>query len=188
MKTINDAKSLIERSNYIDALKIIEEKINSENKEERYSAHLMKGIIFESGNKDIEINLHKAKQSYKAASTIASHKSITPIIFLSRIMMKMKDGNGMIEQLQNIEKLSKSADIDIALANYHATFSKDISKEKKYYLRAALKGRFAGFFGLSRALRKEGKTIKAASLDTLRIIIGPVIALFLGKRASSSIF
>lgn len=188
MKTINDAKSLIEKGNYTEALKIIEDKIKSENKEERYSAHLMKGIIFESRNKDIEKDLRKAEQSYRTASQISSHKSITPIIFLSRIMMKMKNKNGMIEQLRKIEGLSNSADIDIAIANYHATFSKEISEEKKYFLRAALKGRFVGFFGLSNALRKEGKNIKATLLDALRIIIGPFIALFLGKRASKSIF
>ena len=156
--------------------------------EMRDSGYFMRGIAFEYGGDGVDINLDRAIDSYRQAAYLMPD-SIT-FLYLARAHMK-KGGEHHKSALRYIEEAEvarKSPMVDVAYARYYEELpTPDYVKAGSYYLRAAMSGRFAGFFGYSSVSRKLGRKFRALFVDCVRITLGPFLFLILGKKASETL-
>lgn len=89
--------------------------------------------------------------------------------------------------LNEAARMEKSAEVLLGYAAFfHRGPGRDPRRAKSYYVRAALLGRFQGFFGYSKISRELGQLGRAALVDVVRILVGPFLALVLGARARGS--
>jgi hypothetical protein len=100
----------------------------------------------------------------------------------------MKKGSGSGFQnafgyLQEAAGRGLTTEVVLGWAHYQRTRPDvDLDAAKKFYLRAAAGGRFRGFFGYSEVARELGQHGRAWGADCIRITLGPLMALLLGKR------
>jgi len=165
------AVQLLEHGQAHQALRLADSLTSSMDERHRLDGYMCRGMIFEEGGPDLCVDLDKALDSYRRASLIAPN-SIT-FTSLARVSLKRRAYAESLRFLQIAADHELTPEVLLGFA----------SKAKSYYLRAALKGRFSGFFGYSRMSRKMGQPVRAALVDALRIIAGPLIALAIGARA-----
>jgi len=151
------------------------------------ASHLLRGLIYEFGCEDVAVDLARAIGSYRAASNLIGNSDPIPFLYLARSLMKQGKDNysGAFKAIQNACAARWTPECHLALGYFYEQ-SDDLDAARRHYGKAALNGRFAGFFGLSTVLRKSGKTTQAVLVDVCRILMGPLIFLVLGKRATSS--
>jgi TPR repeat protein len=176
------AVQLLERGQADQALRLADSLTSSMDERHRLDGYMCRGMIFEEGGSDLCVDLDKALDSYRRASLIAPN-SIT-FTSLARVSLKRRAYAESLRFLQIAADHELTPEVLLGFAQYsEESVPMDASKAKSYYLRAALKGRFSGFFGYSRMSRKMGQPVRAALVDALRIIAGPLIALAIGARA-----
>lgn len=146
------------------------------------------GLIYEFGGGGVEIDLSKAVEHYR--KTAYKIPSSIGYIHLARALMKQggerhHDALRYIEEAKSIQMVPE---VDLAYAKYYEGGNDpDYARARHYYLRAALAGRFAGFFGYAAMSRKMDQKVRAAFVDGLRLVAGPFLFLLLGKKASKTL-
>lgn len=152
------------------------------------AAHLLKGMIYEFGGEGVSIDLSKAVESYRTASHLIGNSDSIPFLYLARALMKQGPGSyaAALNYIQQASTARHTAEVDLAFAAYYEADEGSLNLAKRHYLKAAAKGRFAGFFGLASMLRKGGHNLQAIIVDGVRILAGPILFVLLGKTARSS--
>lgn len=180
--SFRDAILLLKKSEASDALLIAESLIDSGNESTRLDGYVCRGMIYEDGGQDIEIDLPASLDSYRRASLIAPG-SMT-FLHLARVLLKMGDPAAAYRYLEASSSYGTTPELLLGFATYHEEHVPMHSEEAKlFYRRVALRGLFSGFFGYARVSRKNGQNGRAFAMDCMRIILGPFIALVLGARA-----
>lgn len=176
------AVRLLEGGQTREALGLSDALIASDCERTRLDGYMCRGMVFEDGGDGIDIDLEKSLESYRRASLIAPG-AIT-FLSMARVSIGLGDFAGAYKFLQLSESYEVSPELLLGFAYYFEQVSPvNTEKAMDFYFRAAMKGRFAGFFGYSRVARTSGKNSKALLMDCLRLLTGPFIALAIGKRA-----
>lgn len=151
------------------------------------AGYLLRGLIYEFGGNGISIDLVKAVENYRRASSLIHNSEVTPFLYLARASIKqgIDEYPSALKYVREASSISHTPEVDLAFASYYEHIG-DLEAAQTYYKSAALRGRFAGFFGISGLLRRRGKTLEAAIVDFCRILIGPLLFLLLGRAARSS--
>ena len=164
-----------------DALRIADKMINSESERNRLSGYICRGLAYEQGG-DIEPDFDKAVFNYRKA--LCEFEDSVVYSYLARVMMKKKDFEQARRFLGEAEKIRPTAEVILGFANYYARKPvPDYLRARRFYVKAALHGRFAGFFGYSRMARLSGQEFRAFCMDCLRILVGPIVAILIGSKA-----
>lgn len=176
------ALQLLEKGRAVEALALAQQLVGSSDEDARIDGFMCMGYVYEQGGADMEPDFDKSLDCFRRASLLAPH-GIT-FLDLARISLKRKDFPAALRFLH------VSAGYEImpeTLLGYGQYFEEvlppDAEKAKSHFLRAALRGRFAGFFGYSRVARASGQHGRAFLMDCARILSGPIIALAIGVRA-----
>ena len=147
-------------------------------------AHLLMGLIHEFGGDGIEVDLSKAVDHYR----MTAYAIPSPIgyIHLARALMK-KGKESYPEALRYLKEADREGatpELNLAYAKYYEPASvPDYATAQQHYLKAALRGRFMGFFGYATMSRRLGQHFRALLVDCTRTALGPFIFLLLGKTA-----
>ncbi|MEN5003640.1 hypothetical protein [Stenotrophomonas indicatrix] len=164
------------------ALSLADSLIESEDESRRLDGYLCRGMVYEDGGEGVCVDLDVALDSYRRVSLI----SPSSIAFsnLARVSMKLKDFSRAIRYLRIAGEFEMTPEVILGFALFYEESSPfDGAAAKRLYLRAALNGRFAGFFGYSRVARKLGERGRALAVDCIRVLFGPVIALLVGRKS-----
>lgn len=184
----DSARKALRHSRAEEVLALSETLIKSDHTPAHASGYLMRGMAYELGGDGVERDLARAAESYRKAAYLAPD-AIT-FLFLARALMK-QGGDRHREALRYIKEANSlriTPEVHLAYAKYYEGGSDpDYAVARRYYLRAALAGRFAGFFGYSAMSRKMGQNIRAILVDGLRLVAGPLLFLLLGKKASETL-
>lgn len=176
---------LLERGQAAKALALAEDLIRSEGELDRLDGYTCRGMVFEEGGVDVEVDLDRSLDSYRRASLIAPN-AIT-FLHLARVCLRRKDFPQALRFLEMSAGYDVTPEILLGFAQwFEESDPGDSRKSKSFYLKAALRGRFSGFFGYSRVARAAGQPWRALAMDVARIVCGPFIALAIGKRARFS--
>lgn len=176
------AVALLEQGRATEALSLAESLITSKDERCQLDGYMCRGMIYEDGGTDLCVDLDRALDDYRRASLIAPN-SMT-FMSLARVSLKRRDFAETLRFLQISKEHEMTPEVLLGFAQYFEELvPMDASEAKSYFLRAALKGRFAGFFGYSRVSRKTGQPVRAGVMDALRLLVGPFIALAIGARA-----
>ncbi len=145
-------------------------------------AHLLMGLIYEFGGDGIEVDLSRAIEHYRMMAYAIS----SPIgcIHLARALMKQGKESypTALRYLQEADRDGSTPELNLAYAKYYETApAPNYEAARQYYLKAALRGRFMGFFGYAAMSRRLGQWFRAFLVDCTRIALGPFLFLFLGK-------
>lgn len=173
---------LLEQGQAGQALRLAEALIRSEDEMDRLDGYSCRGMVFEDGGLDVAIDLERSLDSYRRASLIVP--CAVSFLHLARISLKQKDFAQSWRFLEISSGYEVTPEILLGYAQwFEESVPMDAEKAMFYYWKAALRGRFAGFFGYSRVARSAGQPLRALSMDVLRILTGPLIALAIGVRA-----
>jgi tetratricopeptide (TPR) repeat protein len=170
-------------------LLLLSEKLISSGDESAYpSGYMLKGMAYEIGGDGVNQDFEKAISCYRQAAYL--QPDTLTYVSMARAMMKQgPDSYSSALKYLNEAKNSKYApELDIAFGQcYESAPKPDYELAKTHYLRAAVRGRFHGFFGYSSVSRKMGQQGRALLADCVRVAVGPFLFLLLGKRASGGI-
>lgn len=176
------AVHLLEIGQAGEALVLANSLIESSDEMSRMDGYMSRGMVFEDGGFDVDVDLEKSLDSYRRASLIVP--DAVPFLSLARVSLKQRNYPAALKFLEI------SAEYEVlpeTLLGFGAYFEEvvpmDGERAKSYFMKAALRGRFSGFFGYSRVARAIGQPIRAFMMDCLRIATGPWIALAIGTRA-----
>ncbi|MFV1849023.1 tetratricopeptide repeat protein [Stenotrophomonas maltophilia] len=176
------AMDLLSKGEAGKALSLAESLIESEDESKRLDGYLCRGMVYEDGGEGVCVDLDVALDSYRRVSLIAP--SSIAFSNLARVSMKLKDFSRAIRYLEIAGEFEMTPEVILGFALFHEESSSfDGRAAKRLYLRAALNGRFAGFFGYSRVARKLGERGRALAVDCIRVLLGPVIAFIIGKKS-----
>ncbi|MEG2802998.1 hypothetical protein [Stenotrophomonas sp.] len=179
------AMRLLDDGRAQEALQIGNALVSSDDEGDRLSGYLCLGFTYEDGGEGHRPDMERAIHNYRQAALIAPD----PVTFccLARSSMKRSDGDGYqdaLRFLQEAAKLRLTPAVALGFAHYHRVKPhRDLEEAKKFYLRAAVSGRFSGFFGYSAVARELSQQGRALVADCIRTVLGPLIALLLGRRA-----
>lgn len=152
------------------------------------NAILLEGLIHEFGGRDVEPDLSKALRCYRMVAALAPEVTL-PCLYIARVLMKTEgtDPASVRRWLNEASRIRHDADVDLAFAAFYEEGTQvDLDRAIACFRRAALSGRYAGFFGISRILRKRGKRVSALAVDCLRILIAPFLLMLFGRRVTAS--
>ena len=183
-KQFGKAMHLLDAGRAQDALGIGKCLLSSKDESYKLAGHLCVGLVYEEGGDDLARDIDKAIFHYHHAASIAQD----PISFSYLARATMKKGvceyPAALRYLVEGANLGEPPEVLLGFAQYYRTKpEKDLILAKKYYLRAALRGRFAGFFGYSSTCRELGQKGRALAMDVVRLIVGPFLALLFGRAA-----
>lgn len=119
------------------------------------------------------------------------YKSYNAALALTRVLIQSTKANfnEIKEMLDYAHSQNDSADVDLGYAAiYFYRLQPDYKLARKYFLRAAFRGRVYGLFGYSIASRQMKQYFRAFIVDLLRIIATPFYSLFFGKKSRHSYF
>ena len=147
-------------------------------------AHLLMGLIYEFGGDGIEADLSRAIEHYR----MMAYAIPSPIgyIHLARALMKQGKESypAALRYLQEADREGSTPELNLAYATYYETApAPNYEAARQHYLKAALRGRFLGFFGYAAMSRRLGQRFRAFLVDCTRIALGPFLFLLLGKTA-----
>jgi TPR repeat protein len=152
------------------------------------TGYFLKGLVLEYGADGVQIDYAGSIDCYRRAARLSNDADAFPLLGIARVMLK-RGGEDYRSALFYIQKASVSdhvPEVDLAFATYYEVAENDPGMAKKFYLKAAGRGRFAGFFGLASVLRMTGNNVQALAVDVIRLLVGPVLFVFLGRRARGS--
>lgn len=181
----NKARRSIREKKASELLTLSDTLIKSDDVPAHASGYLMRGMAHELGDDKVPLDLRRAVECYRQAAYL--DPSQTTYIFLSRALMKQgQEGYpAAISYLKEASELGNTPELLLAYAKYYETApTKNFTLAQNCYLRAALVGRFAGFFGYAATSRMLGQHLRAFVADCTRILFGPFLFLFLGRTAS----
>lgn len=167
-----------------DALGIGKSLLSSKDESYKLAGHLCVGLVYEEGGDDLARDIDKAIFHYHHA--VAAARDPISFSYLARAMMKKGACAypAAFRYLVEAKNLGEPPEVLLGLAQYHRTKpDKDMVLAKRYYLRAALQGRFAGFFGYSSTCRELRQERRALAMDVVRLMAGPFLAFLLGRSA-----
>lgn len=183
-----EARKALQSNQAQEVLALSEALIKSDHAPANASGYLMRGMAYELGGNGVERDLERAAANYRKAASLAPD-AIT-FLYLARALMKQggdqhRDALRYIDEAKSIRMVPE---VDLAYAKYYEDGSTpDYVKAQHHYLRAALAGRFAGFFGYAAISRKMGQNVRATFVDGLWLVVGPILFLLLGKQASKTL-
>ncbi|MGH8050612.1 MAG: hypothetical protein ACREPB_08150 [Arenimonas sp.] len=190
MKSVSTAKfraamKMLDCGDAAQALKIGKELLQSRDESHILAGHLCVGLIYETGGFDFTPDIETAVYHYRLAAAITPD----PISFcyLARALMKRNEADYLsaYKYLNFAKEIKETPQVMLGFAQYYRTRPKnsDLASAKKYYLRAALHGRFDGFFGYASVCRELKQNFRALFVDCARLLTGPFIALLIGSDA-----
>lgn len=148
------------------------------------AGYLYRATAYENGGPGIDADLDKAISDYMKLSFISPGREV--YLYLANALIS-RGGDGFDRAygyLKEAEKYGTSPGLNLAFARYYEEARcPNISLACRYFFYAAAAGRFLGFFGLSRGLRKNGRPALAFLVDMTRYLLGPFIALLIGRKA-----
>lgn len=173
---------LLDRGQSGQALSLAEGLIGSSEEMDRLDGYTCRGMVFEDGGLDVAVDLDESLESYRRASLV--FPNAISFLHMARVSLKMRE----FAQAERFLEISAGYEVSPETLLGFAQWFEDsdppqMERAKSYFVRAALRGRFAGFFGYSRVSRAAGQPLRALAMDALRIFCGPLIALAIGKRA-----
>lgn len=175
---------LLERGQPKEALRCAELLIASESEADRLSGHLSRGWIYEDGGPGLDVDLVRAFHSFLQVSLIAP--DAVSYLNLARVSVKMGGDRGFSDAYKYLNLAAQSQltpEVLLGFATYYCEKpSPDLRQARRYFLKAALRGRFAGFFGYSRVSRLLKQHYLAFGADVLRVIVAPLLLLMIGSR------
>lgn len=186
MNDFASAMRALDGGNAEAALHIANGMIQAEDAKRKASGYRCRGLVYETGGVNFPRNLDEALFSFKQADAMFS--SSVSMCHLARVYMKKGEIYYDIAfiYLESAENHDMIPEVLLGFAHYYQLAPQiNIPRAKKFYLRAASMGSFAGFFGYSKLARAEGQYFRALLMDCLRIFTGPFIALFIRKRAQA---
>lgn len=148
------------------------------------AGYLYRATAYENGGSAIDADLDKAISDYLRLSVLSPGRD-TYLYLANALMSRGGDGfDRAYGYLKEAENYGPSPGLNLAYARYYEEARHpNIGLACKYFFSAAVAGRFLGFFGLSRGLRKTGRPALAFLVDIARYLLGPFIALLIGKKA-----
>lgn len=174
---------LLENGQAREALALAQQLVGSPDEDDRLDGYMCLGFVYEDGGVDLEPDFDKSLESYRRASLMAPN-GVT-FLNLARISLKRKEYAAALRFLDISAGYELSPETLLGYGHYFEELvPADAGQAKSYFLRAALRGRFAGFFGYARAARASGQHGRALMMDCARIVSGPFIALAIGARAT----
>ncbi len=176
------AVRLLDQAEVAQALALGQQLIGSLEESDRLDGYLCLGFVYEDGGPGFAPDLDKALDSFRRASLIAPN-AIT-FLNLARVSLKQKEHAAALRFLYLSADYEVMPETLLGFGHYfEAHLPSGSAKARAYYIKAAMRGRFAGFFGYSRVARASGQVVRAFLMDLLRIVFGPFIALAIGTRA-----
>jgi len=171
-----------------ESLEVLDQLLREHESTDDAAGYFLKGLIFEFGGDGVTIDLVKAIENYRIASNLIQNSDPIPFLYLARALMKQgpKSYLSALNYIKQASAVRHAPEVDLAFGSYYEVAEISLDVAKKYYIKAALNGRFAGFFGLSSVLRKNGKSSQAIIVDAARILLGPFLFILLGKKARAS--
>lgn len=149
-------------------------------------ADFLIGIIYEFGTYTSKIDAPSAVTYYRR-SAFATRCPVS-YRYLARALLKCGESSyGEAHRcLIEAQRLGPSPEVDLGFAWYHETAPvQDLRAAGNYYMRAAMRGRFMGFFGYARVARKRGQRFRALIVDIVRIASGVFLFILLGRKATN---
>lgn len=168
-----------------DLLELSRQLLESKHDDVIIPGYMFRGNAYEIGGQGLEIDLDTSLDAYRHVAVLQSSSII--YIYMARVCMKQGGVNHeqAIKYLKEAEKIGNPPELYLAYGFfYENSQSKDYDLARYYYLQAAKKGRFHGFFGFSRVSRLLGQHGRAFAMDLARIVTGPLVFLILGRSAS----
>lgn len=150
------------------------------------SAYMLRGLIYEYGGEQVEVNFPLALSNYKNASALIRGEVSAPHLYIARVLMKMKKIDEARSSLEAAKNICNSPEVELAYAYFYQNCIRDVALCKSHYKRAAFRGRYAGFFGWSRLLKSEGKVVAAFFVDAVRIAMAPLLIALFGRSVMNS--
>lgn len=176
------AVGLLDKAEAAQALALGQQLIGSLEESERLDGYLCLGFVYEDGGTGFAPDLDKSLDSFRRASLIAPN-AIT-FLNLARVSLKQQEHAAALRFLQISADYEVTPETLLGFGHYFEVhLPAEAAKAQSYYIKAALRGRFAGFFGYSRVARASGQKVRAFLMDCVRIVSGPFIALAIGARA-----
>lgn len=176
------AVRLLDEGEARKALQLAESLIASTDEGSRIEGYMCRGMIHEEGGDGVPVDLEKSMDSYRRVSLIAP--GAIPFLNLARVSLKRKSFVEAFRFLNASASFEVSPETLLGYGHYFEECdSKEPEKAKEYFFKAAMRGRFAGFFGYARVARASGQHLRALLMDCTRIASGPLIALAIGSRA-----
>lgn len=176
------AMDLLSEGNAREVLLWAESMIASEEESRRLDGLLCRGMVYEDGGVGVNVDLKAALDSYRRVSLIAPCS--VAFANLARVCIKLTDFPRALHYLESAADYESTPEVALGFARfYEERLPADRPAAKRLYIKAAMKGRFAGFFGYSRIARSLGQSGRALAMDCMRVLLGPFIALLLGRRA-----
>lgn len=185
---IKEAEQAWKEGRASDMVRISDSIISSDDDYTKGCGYIIRGLAYEFGGQEVVIDLPKALDLYRQAAVIQQNQHM-PYFYMAMVLMKMGGSNHIkaFRYLEEARALKVWSSLDLAYGSFYEGLPEpDYEKARKYYGRAALRGRARGFFGYSRASRAMGLWGRALLVDVVRIIIGPFLYILLGKKAINS--
>lgn len=182
----NEAEALFKSGNYRSALTELAAAVKSNEPGADIASNLLGGLIYEYGGDSIDIDLAKAEKLYYQLIECTEGTDSVPYFHAARVLIKRggeKAGRSLL-LLKEAYRIRPSYEVVLGFAHYYEHVDPDLDQAMKYYMRAARAGRFMGFFGVSRVLRRQGKAGASKVVSTLRIVVGPFVYALIGKRSA----
>jgi len=167
------------------AISIGEELCASDDEGDRLSGYLCLGYAYEDLEAESGRNLERALGYYRQVSLLTP--SPLPFLLMARVSMRVGGDEGFesaLRYLQEVEKFGVTPELLLGFAHYYRFGSqKSLKKARDFYLRAATRGRFSGFLGYSDVARELNQKWRARLMDSLRVLLAPLIVVLIGRRA-----
>jgi hypothetical protein len=184
-QAFKQSRKSIQSGNTHELFDISRALIDSADDSSRASGFLLQGIAFELGGMGVAPDYISALKSYRMASVISP--DYVPFLYMARVNMRRgKDGySEAYKNLMEARSIGVTPELNLAFGHYfESKEGPELIEAKKHYLRAAMQGRFQGFFGYARVSRALHHRLRAAIADVSRIAMSPLLLLLLGRKAS----
>ncbi|WP_223250247.1 hypothetical protein [Marilutibacter maris] len=169
------------------ALNIARDLLLSADERDHVSGYLCMGYAHENGGRTSALDLDEALNCFRKLSLLAPGP--LPFVLMARVCMKIGGPDKFRMALKYLDEAREKAACLYLLGRAHYLRvgpERDLVEAKKLYLRAAMAGRFSGFFGYSEVARELGQNGRALAMDGLRLSTGWLISLLIGVRAQES--
>ena len=181
-KNLKEADKAILAGNY-SRLAVLAPALIAEGGRFLISGYLYLGIAYENGDSELEVDIDRAVNAYRQLVLLVP--CTESYIYLARAMMKRGNESygDFHKYLSEARKYGTSAILDLGFAEYYKTKKDpDYALSRTYFKRAALRGRFRGFFGYSECSRLMGQPVNALAVDVLRVMTGWMFYLVAGGK------
>lgn len=147
------------------------------------SGYLIRGMAYELGGGGLLKDLQRAEANYRQ-SAVRTPDSI-PFLYLARVLLEQGPSRReeVLRCIDEAKRLRMVPEVHLAYARYYEDggSSEDFCEARRHYRRAAICGRYCGYFGYSRVLRTQGLNELAVLVDVLRVLLAPINLLLFGR-------